>query len=500
MSLDFFHLRPSRRATAWTGAALVAATLGVANWQAGGASAETPAAAAQAQPEKAPAAAGPRVGIHGAVTSYADAVARVAPAVVTVRVDRKAQPEPTDFPDDSMLRRFFGERMPAPERQPRERGLGSGVIVSSDGRILTNAHVVEGAEHVRVELNDGREFRAKVIGVDAPSDLAVIDVEAQNLPALSLGDSNSPRVGDVVLAVGNPLGVGQTVTMGILSAKGRMTEYGDGSYQDFLQTDAPINRGNSGGALVTASGELIGITSQILSQSGGNIGIGFAIPATMAKRVMTELVSTGHVRRSMIGVTVQPVTADIATSLHLADVRGALVNSVAPESPAARAGIETGDVITTFNGVAVNNGNELRNLVSSTAPGSAAEVTVIRDQKPRQVRVTLVERQAEEQASKAGGAPGEDGLGMAVQPLTPRLAQQLEVPRATEGVAVTGVDPDGAAAAAGIQEGDVIRQVNGKSVHTPSELKQAVTARSGRPDLFLVQRGDQSFFATVDRG
>jgi serine protease Do len=495
MAFDFSNWLPFRRATAWTGAALIAATLGVAGWQTGGARAETPAAAAQA-----PAATGPRVGIHGAVTSYADAVARVAPAVVTVRVDRKAQPEPTDFPDNPMFRRFFGERMPSQERPPRERGLGSGVIVSADGHILTNAHVVDGADHVRVVLNDGREYTAKVIGVDMPSDLAVIDVAAENLPALALGDSNSPRVGDVVLAVGNPLGVGQTVTMGILSAKGRTTEVGDGSYQDFLQTDAPINRGNSGGALVTANGELIGITSQILSQSGGNIGIGFAIPATMAKHVMTELVSTGHVRRSMIGVTVQPVTADIASSLHLPDVHGALVNDVAPGSPAANAGIQTGDVITKFNGTAIDNGNDLRNMVSSTAPGTAAELTVVRDRKSEPVKVMLAERKPEESASNSGGAHGEEGLGMTVQPLTPSLAQQLEVPRATEGLAVTDVDPDGAAAAAGIQEGDVIRQVNGKNVHSTGELRQAVSAGSGRPDLFLVQRGEQSFFATVDRG
>ena len=494
MSFEFSKSRPFRRATAWTGAALVAATLGVAGWQAGGARAQTPASP-QTKPDV-----GPRPGIHGAITSYADAVARVAPAVVTVRVDRKAQPEPTDFQDDPLFRRFFGERMPSQGRQPRERGLGSGVIVSGDGHILTNAHVVEGAEHVRVELNDGREFTAKVVGVDMPSDLAVLDVNAANLPALSLGDSSSPRVGDVVLAVGNPLGVGQTVTMGILSAKGRQTEGGDASYQDFLQTDAPINRGNSGGALVTANGELIGITSQILSQSGGNIGIGFAIPATMAKHVMTELVSTGHVRRSMIGVTVQPVTADLASSMHLSEVRGALVNSVAPESPAAEAGIQTGDVITKFNDTTIDSGNELRNIVSSTAPGSTAQLTVIRDQTPRQVRVTLAERKAEQSASSEGGAHGEDGLGMTVQPLTPSLAQQLEVPRATEGLAVTGVDPDGAAAAAGIQEGDVIRQVNGKSVRSAGELRQAVAGREGRPDLLLVQRGEQSFFATIDRG
>jgi serine protease Do len=495
MSFEFSKSRPFRRATAWTGAALVAATIGVAGWHAGSAQEAKPAAATQAQP-----AAGARPGSHGAVTSYADAVARVAPAVVTVRVDRKAQPEPTDFPDDPLFRRFFGERMPWPGRQPRERGLGSGVIVSPDGHVLTNAHVVEDANRVRVTLNDGREFSAKVVGIDTPSDLAVLDVDARNLPTLPLGDSNQPRVGDVVLAVGNPLGVGQTVTMGILSAKGRMTEVGDGSYQDFLQTDAPINRGNSGGALVTANGELIGITSQILSQSGGNIGIGFAIPSHMAKHVMSELVSTGHVRRSMIGVTVQPVTADIAASLDLGDVRGALVNSVAPGGPAAKAGVRTGDVITKFNGNVVETSNELRNLVSSTTPGAAAELTVIRDGKPQQIRVTLAELTPKKSISNEGGTPSDERLGMAVQPLTPSLAERLEVPRTTEGLAVTEVDPDGAAAAAGIQEGDVIRQVNGKDVRTASELRQAVSGESGRPHLFLVQRGEQSFFATVDRG
>jgi serine protease Do len=497
MSFEWSNFRPFRRATAWTAAALVAATLGVAGWQAVGTGAETSASPAAAQAQ---AVTGPRVGIHGAVTSYADAVARVAPAVVTVRVDRKAQAEPTDFPDNPMFRRFFGERMPLPERQPRERGLGSGVLVSPDGHILTNAHVVEGAEHVRVVMNDGREYAAKVIGVDTPSDLAVLDVAADNLPALALGDSSSPRVGDVVLAVGNPLGVGQTVTMGILSAKGRTTGVGDGSYQDFLQTDAPINRGNSGGALVTANGELIGITSQILSQSGGNIGIGFAIPATMAKHVMSELISTGHVRRSMIGVTVQPVTADIASSLRLAEIHGALVNGVTPGSPAAKAGLQTGDVITKFNGTAIDSGNDLRNLVSSTLPGTTAALTVVRGGKAEQVRVTLAEMKPEESTSNEGSAPGEEGFGMTVQPLTPSLAERLQVPRATEGLAVTDVDPDGAAATAGIQEGDVIRQVNGRNVHTVAELRQAAAAGSGRPHLFLVQRGEQSFFATVDRG
>ncbi len=259
--------------------------------------------------------------------------------------------------------------MPSPGRQPRQRGLGSGVIIAGDGRIVTNAHVVEGADRVRVALTDGREFDAKVIGVDKPTDLAVLDVEATGLPVLPFGDSEKPRVGDVVLAVGNPLGVGQTVTMGILSAKGRATGAGDGSYEDFLQTDAPINQGNSGGALVTAQGELIGINSQILTPSGGNIGIGFAIPATMARHVVNEIVDHGEVRRSRLGVTIQPVTGDIARSMNLPTVKGALVNGVEPGSPAATAGLKTGDVITKFNGQAIENGNDLRNHRGLDGPG-----------------------------------------------------------------------------------------------------------------------------------
>jgi serine protease Do len=433
-----------------------------------------------------------------AMTSYADAVAKVAPAVVTVRVEKKASFEPTSgIPDDPFFRRFFGDRLPSPERQPRQRGLGSGVIIQADGRIVTNAHVVDGADRVRVVLTDGREFAAKVVGVDKPTDLAVLDVEATGLPTLPFGNSEKPRVGDVVLAVGNPLGVGQTVTMGILSAKGRATGTGDGSYEDFLQTDAPINQGNSGGALVTAQGELIGINSQILTPSGGNIGIGFAIPATMAKHIVGQIVDHGEVRRSRLGVTIQPVTADIARSMNLASVKGALINGVEPGSPADNAGLKTGDVITKFNGGAVESTNDLRNHVAATAPGSKATVTIVRQGRTEDVPVQLARLESRTARDRTGEAGTDEGLGVTVEPLTPQLAERLQMPRDIDGVVVTDMNPDGRAADAGVREGDVIRQVDGKPVRSAAELRSALSGKADRPALVLVQRGNNSFFATI---
>src|SRR6187200_1026671 len=329
-------------------------------------------------------------------TSYAPVVDAVAPAVVTVRVEKKASVVPTQFPDDDDLFRFFGRQfqLPRQQRVPRQSGLGSGVITTTDGYILTNNHVIDGADQVRVELPDQRVFDAKVIGADPASDLAVLKIDAANLPIVSIGDSNKVRVGDVVLAVGNPLGVGQTVTMGIVSAKGRATPTRGDSFEDFIQTDAPINQGNSGGPLVSTGGQLIGINSQILTPSGGNIGIGFAIPANMAKNVMTQLIDHGQVHRGMIGVTIQPVTSDIANSLGLPQVRGALVNSVTAGSPADKAGIRRGDVITAVNGAAIKDSNDLRNDVAQMAPGSAAKLTVLRDGKEQSLNVTLAEREA----------------------------------------------------------------------------------------------------------
>ena len=325
--------------------------------------------------------------------SYADVVSRVSPAVITIHSQMRARaPEQYPFFDDPMFREFFGDRRPIPQQPQRRReGLGSGVIVSPDGYILTNHHVVDGAEQIKVDMNDNRTFDARVVGVDPPSDLALLKVEASNLPVLTLGDSDRVRVGDVVLAIGNPLGIGQTVTMGIISAKGRQTGLSSGSFEDFLQTDAPINQGNSGGALVSTNSELIGINSQILSPSGGSIGIGFAIPSNMARTVMDTLVKTGRVRRGQLGLTVGKVTSEIVERLKLRDQRGLLVAQVQPGSGADRAGIRQGDIVTAFNGTEVNEPNVFRNLVAGTAPGSEVTLTIQRDGREQQVRATLGE-------------------------------------------------------------------------------------------------------------
>lgn len=441
----------------------------------------------------------------GSSGSYADIVDRVAPAVVAVRSERRvAASQQMPFMDDPFFRQFFGDRLPREQSQPQiERGLGSGVIVSSDGTILTNNHVVDGAQQIKVELPDKRTLDAKVIGTDKPSDLAVLKVSANNLPVLPLGDSDKVRVGDVVLAVGNPLGLEQTVTAGIISAKGRSTDLGDGSsFEDFLQTDAPINQGNSGGALVNTNGELIGINSQILSPSGGNIGIGFAIPSNMARNVMDQLLKTGKVHRGQLGVGIQKVTSDIAASLGLQNVQGVIVNSVTPNSPADRAGVRQGDIITSFNGSPVTDSNELRNKVAGTAPGTEVALTVLRDGHEQQLRASLSELNAttaeNEPGNKenGGSSTGRGALGLGVEPLTPELAAQLKV-RDVTGLAVMSVDPTSAAAEAGIQQGDVIEQINHQPVRTAADVMPALRRSGSRPALLLVNRGGQTFYAAV---
>jgi len=447
---------------------------------------------------------------QGNVVSYADTVDRVAPAVVTVHsAHRVREPQQFQFRNDPFFNWFFGNdngegsRNVRPQTQ-EQRALGSGVIVRNDGYILTNDHVVDGAEDISVDLVDRRTFKAKLVGADKLSDLAVLKINASNLPVLTPGDSDQVRVGDVVLAVGNPLGIGETVTAGIISAKGRQTGLSDGNFEDFLQTDAPINQGNSGGALVNTRAELVGINSQILSPNGGgNIGIGFAIPSNMAKNVMNQLISHGKVSRGQLGVTAQYITSDLAASLGLKQVQGVLVGGVSSGGPAEKAGIKSGDVILEVNGVAVNDVNSLRNQIAGTPPGNDVNLTILRDGNRQSMKVKLEEFKAvaRSENENSGTTESKSGkLGVELTPLTPDIAQQLNVPRSTQGVVVASVDPSGAAANAGVQEGDIIQQVNRQAVHSSNDVVSALGRSGDKPVLLQILRQGQSIFVAVRLG
>jgi Do/DeqQ family serine protease len=470
-------------------AAIIAAVFFVsgAAWHGFGAS--SPQAVAQAATVSTPI----THAIAGARDSYADVVDVVSPAVVTVHAQGKARVSPTQFqvPDDDFFQQFFGQRGQRGQRQmprPRQNALGSGVVVTTDGYILTNNHVVDGADTVSVEFTDGRTLSAKIIGTDKASDLALLKVNGSGFNAIAVGNSDAVKVGDVVLAVGNPLNIGQTVTMGIISAKGRSTGVGDGSYEDFLQTDAPINHGNSGGALVNTKGELVGINSQIVSNSDGNIGIGFAIPANMAKHVMEQLRTNGKVTRAQLGVTVQGVTSDLAASMGLKQSSGAIISNVNDGSAAERAGLKRGDVITSFNGQAVRDTNSLRNRVADAGPGTTADVVIVRDGAEKHVSVKLDEASPEKSARNSEGNGGAD---------SDHAALGLSVAPDRNGLVVEDVDPDGRAADAGIRPGDVIQEVNRQPVKSVEDLRAAVRRSSDRPTLLLISRQGRDVFVTV---
>jgi serine protease Do len=450
---------------------------------------------------------------------FADIVERVKPSVISVKVNinekvakndngdnEDAWPFQPGSPMERFFRRFGGQDgLPPGMRGPRGRGIvtgqGSGFFISADGFAVTNNHVVDGADKVEVTTDDGKTYSAKVIGTDARTDLALIKVEGgSNFPFAKLSDGK-PRIGDWVLAVGNPFGLGGTVTAGIVSASGR--DIGNGPYDDFIQIDAPVNKGNSGGPAFNTEGEVIGVNTAIYSPSGGSVGIAFSIPATTVKNVVAQLKDKGSVSRGWIGVQIQPVTPDIADSLGLKKAEGALVAEPQANGPAAKAGIESGDVITRVNGETVKDARELARTIGSLAPGSAVKLNVLHKGEDKQVNLTLgqLPNALEAKADVDNGDKGGATRGTDVPKLGLTLAPANSVAGAgKDGVVVTDVDPKSAAAERGFKEGDVILEVAGKSVANVGDVREAINAaRSDNKNsvLMRVKSGGSSRFVAI---
>ena len=436
---------------------------------------------------------------------YASVVKRVLPAVVNissskvVKSDMSALRGPQGV--DPFFRQFFGDdfgRKFAVPQERREKSLGSGVIVSPEGYILTNNHVVDGATEVTVTLHDKRELKARVVGTDPRTDIAVLKIDGSNFPVLTLADSSKVEAGDVVLAVGNPFGVGQTVTQGIVSATGR-GGLGIEQVEDFIQIDAPINPGNSGGALVDDEGHLIGINTAIMGNSGGSQGIGFAVPINMARHDMDQILEHGKVERAYLGILPQDVTPAMAKAFHTGDSNGALVGDVTPNSPASRANLKNGDIILDINGQAISDANQLRLKIGMMEPNTSVHLKVLRDGKTQDVAVQLGEFPSKEERASIGNEHPESALqGVTVDNLTPETAQQLKLPATTKGVVVEEVSPASRAAEAGLQSGDVIQEVNHEPVKTVKDFSQAVSAsKKDTPVLLLVERDGSTMFLAV---
>ena len=387
--------------------------------------------------------------------------------------------------------KFFGQ----PRRPYKAKSLGSGFIIDTKGYILTNNHVVENADEIVVKLLTGKEFKAKVVGRDPKTDIALIEIHgASDLTPVVLGDSDGLKVGQWVVAIGNPFGLENTVTAGIVSALGR--HINQGPYDNFIQTDAAINPGNSGGPLLNTRGEVVGINTAIFSRGGGNIGIGFAIPISLAKEIVPQLKSKGHVTRGWLGVMIQKVTPDIAESLGLSEPKGALVADVVKDGPAEAAGIKQGDVIVEYDGKPVNDSAELPLLVARTAVGKTVKLKVIRDKAEQTFSIKIAELK-EEETAQAGPGTAED-MGLTVQTLTPEVAENLGLDRSLKGVVVTQVDAGGPAADAGLRRGDVILEVNRTPVKDVDAYRKALkSSGKGKSVLFLVRRGDNTIFLAV---
>ncbi|MEI6161104.1 MAG: Do family serine endopeptidase [Roseococcus sp.] len=489
----------SRRLRAGLAGALMAGTAlgGFAFWQGH-------PAQAQMGPISVPAITQTAVALPG----FADLAARVRPAVVTITTTERAtqvssnSPFPPGSEQDQQFRRHFGQ--PQGEQQQQRRpanALGSGFIVDAQGTVVTNNHVVRNATSVKVKLEDGRELNARVVGRDERTDIAVLKIDAgQPLPFLALGDSNTARPGDWVVAVGNPFGLGGTVTAGIVSARGR--DIGVGPYDDFIQIDASINSGNSGGPLFGLDGSVIGVNTAIFSPSGGSVGIGFAIPSNMVRQVVAQIQANGRVERGFLGASTQPLTPALARSLRLTKPEGALVGQVEPESPAARGGLRAGDVVTKVGETSVANPRDLARAIGDARPGSEVRLSVQRDGAAQELRVTLAElRDGQAAAGKpAAEAESRGGpVGVALAPITPQARQQLNLPANANGAVIAGIRPESPAAEAGLREGDVIVGVAGRDVADVQAAVGAIREAARTPGsaiaLRILREGRSAFVA-----
>jgi serine protease Do len=445
-------------------------------------------------------------------TSFAPVVKKVAPGVVNIFTETNVKQ--TDYPQlpflNDQLRRFFGDDFDSGNlrrgfRAPKQRGIGSGVIVSKDGYILSNNHVVEKADEIKVRLNsDDREYTAKVVGADPKSDVAVLKIDAKDLPVIELADSDKIEVGDLVLAIGNPFDIGQTVTMGMISATGRAGRGVDIDYADFIQTDAAINPGNSGGALVDAEGRLIGINTYIVSMSGGNQGIGFAIPVNLARTVMESIIQHGRVIRGYLGIWLQDLNPSLAKEFDLKDKSGVIITDVIPGSPAEKAGLKVEDIVTELDGKPAKDSRHLKLQVGALAPDARARLKILRDGKPKTIEVTLKELPDSEQTSRTDRrreTPSDETLqGVTVGDITAAARRQWGIPRELEGALVMQVAPDSASYEAGLRPGDVILELNRQRVRNAEDAVALSEKAKDKTTLLRVWSRGGTRYLVVDEG